>query len=320
MAFLENKRIILATILALALAISGFWVLGKSENKKTYVKTEPPLTAAEKPSAESPDSDNDGLKDWEEKLWGMDLQSSDTDGDGIPDGEEIKLGLNTPTPKEEPITTESENLTQKMTKNLFVSYIQQRRSGLDPKTTAEQIAGALTDEGVGFDFKDDFSLKNMTVVQDHSAEETKNYANKLAEISNKYGSEIKENELDMLARLIRRSNSSNNFVPFNDFKTYSLAYKNAANETAKLVVPQDYLSAHLEYANALNNLAKINSAFSQFMSDPITGLSAVNTYLNEAERIKNSLSTLGVLIRKDGLVFKPDEAGFALVSLINILQ
>jgi len=38
------------------------------------------------------DSDNDGLKDWEEKLWGTDPNNPDTDGDGVKDGEELKQG------------------------------------------------------------------------------------------------------------------------------------------------------------------------------------------------------------------------------------
>jgi len=40
------------------------------------------------------DSDNDGLKDWEEALWKTDPQNPDTDGDGTPDGKEVAEGRN----------------------------------------------------------------------------------------------------------------------------------------------------------------------------------------------------------------------------------
>lgn len=36
------------------------------------------------------DSDGDGLRDWEETLWGLDPNNPDTDGDGETDGEKIK--------------------------------------------------------------------------------------------------------------------------------------------------------------------------------------------------------------------------------------
>ncbi|MDP2593112.1 MAG: hypothetical protein Q8P52_00465 [bacterium] len=38
------------------------------------------------------DSDSDGLKDWEEELWGTDPFNPDTDGDGTSDGDEIREG------------------------------------------------------------------------------------------------------------------------------------------------------------------------------------------------------------------------------------
>jgi len=40
------------------------------------------------------DSDNDGLKDWEEELFGTDPFNPDTDGDGYLDGEEVDSGHN----------------------------------------------------------------------------------------------------------------------------------------------------------------------------------------------------------------------------------
>ncbi len=44
------------------------------------------------------DSDNDGLKDWEEALWKTDPQNPDSDGDGTPDGEEVAEGRNPAVP------------------------------------------------------------------------------------------------------------------------------------------------------------------------------------------------------------------------------
>ena len=40
------------------------------------------------------DSDNDGLRDWEEELFGTDPLNPDTDGDGYLDGEEVNSGHN----------------------------------------------------------------------------------------------------------------------------------------------------------------------------------------------------------------------------------
>ena len=45
-------------------------------------------------SSQTIDSDNDGLKDWEENLYKTDPWNPDTDGDGYLDGEEINSGHN----------------------------------------------------------------------------------------------------------------------------------------------------------------------------------------------------------------------------------
>ncbi|MEK7567086.1 MAG: hypothetical protein AAB527_03065, partial [Patescibacteria group bacterium] len=147
MAFVIEKRIIFATILALTLVISGFWFFNKSGDEKTAINSEQSVTATTKSTVESPDSDNDGLKDWEETLWGTNPNNDDSDNDGISDGEEIKNNEpSVPTPKQEPSQENPLNLTQKTTRDLFVSYIQQRQTGLDPKTAIDQILGTILDD------------------------------------------------------------------------------------------------------------------------------------------------------------------------------
>src|SRR5690606_29956249 len=44
------------------------------------------------PTAFELDTDGDGLRDWEESLWGTDLNEPDTDRDGMGDGEEVESG------------------------------------------------------------------------------------------------------------------------------------------------------------------------------------------------------------------------------------
>lgn len=342
MAFLGNKKIVFATILALVLGAGVFWIYSakggptfgwqKSGGKKIASSENPLAVSIQKQLTDSPDSDGDGLKDWEEQLWGTDQNSPDSDGDGTPDGEEIKIGrdplkagsndyLNPSSAnKEDKAPPEKLNLTQKTTRDLFVSYIQQRQSGLDPISASEGVINAiLNDSGVP-EFENTFSQKDVKTDAYASSEEKKNYINELARITNDGGEKIKANELKTLERAINLANSSDSFEKFGEFADNAAVYKKMAADILKMSVPQNYASAHLRYLNALNNLSKINLVFSVFMSDPIPGLSAVKQYLTEAENIKNSLLALGVSIRADRLVFGPEEYGFAFLSLVNQLQ
>ncbi len=82
------KRKIFIFALVAILVVGGgvifLWTLGN----KTLQDQE--LAAQGFKKIDQPDSDGDGLADWEEELWETDPQKSDTDGDGTSDGEEIK--------------------------------------------------------------------------------------------------------------------------------------------------------------------------------------------------------------------------------------
>ena len=100
------------------------------------------VAAIQKSLAEK-DSDKDGLKNWEEALWGTDPNNSDTDGDGTPDGEEVGLGRN-PTIKgpndkvSPPVADTGENgstqneastATSRVARATFAQYLQAKQNG-----------------------------------------------------------------------------------------------------------------------------------------------------------------------------------------------
>lgn len=103
----------------------------------------------------SQDSDNDGLKDWEEPLYKTDAQNQDTDGDGTNDGEEIKQNRD-PLKKgaDDKITelrktasAETEpgpNLTAELM-NVFIrgGVIEYLAQGGDPNALSEELYGNL---------------------------------------------------------------------------------------------------------------------------------------------------------------------------------
>lgn len=82
------------------------------------------------------DSDADGLKSWEEALYGTDPENPDTDGDGTPDGQEIaarrdplKKGPGDELPElvadtaSGQVAPNQDNLTYRVAKNLFESGV-----------------------------------------------------------------------------------------------------------------------------------------------------------------------------------------------------
>lgn len=87
------------------------------------------------------DADQDGLPDWEEKLWGTDVNSSDTDGDGTSDGEEVKLGQN-PNGRENAINFEK---IREVNQD-FKKFVEQIDSGVRvlPTLTSNKLTATTT--------------------------------------------------------------------------------------------------------------------------------------------------------------------------------
>lgn len=93
-----KKSTILAVILMLlaGLLIDGYLFL-KSESGSASIAQQfsylfDTASLSSEKSDRDIDSDNDGLKDWEEKLYRTDSNNPDSDGDGYLDGEEVAAG------------------------------------------------------------------------------------------------------------------------------------------------------------------------------------------------------------------------------------
>lgn len=92
---LKTKNIPLATIILASIFAVGLILFVGAFSKKSAFSTYNLWGGKETTiESENKDTDNDGLKDWEENLYKTDPLNSDTDADGYLDGEEINSGHN----------------------------------------------------------------------------------------------------------------------------------------------------------------------------------------------------------------------------------
>ena len=87
----RKARVVLA-VLVLAGILGIISIFSRFPQRSVRTKDRPELkTREEQLQKLKQDSDNDGLRDWEEAIFKTDPQKADTDGDGTIDGEEIAL-------------------------------------------------------------------------------------------------------------------------------------------------------------------------------------------------------------------------------------
>ncbi len=97
------------------------------------------------------DSDNDGLPDWQEELYGTDPNNPDTDGDGYSDSQEVELSRNPyPLPLGEKYNITQKILNQEALQNVLLSYLSQKAEYLEshPEISDPAQFSALTDPSI----------------------------------------------------------------------------------------------------------------------------------------------------------------------------
>ena len=150
------------------------------------------------------DSDNDGLKDWEETLWKLDPHKADSNGDGVLDVEEVQkrikeidtnaLKNDTGDITGNQYTKDTE--TDIISKKLFAEYINLKQSGNFNENSINDTANRLVEE----------QLNNKKVTLYYSAKDIKTfpsenkallkaYGNSFATIQAKYQKQYLDNPL-----------------------------------------------------------------------------------------------------------------------------
>ena len=147
----KPKIPLVVIILAIALIIGGLVFVLKYSNKESLLGTKTKYEENLK------DSDNDGLKDWEEELYKTDLHNPDTDGDGYLDGEEVNSGHNPlvkapgdkltfyPLPLGEKYNITKKVLSEEVIGSMLDSYLAQKGEYIDdhPEIDSQEIFSAL---------------------------------------------------------------------------------------------------------------------------------------------------------------------------------
>ena len=201
--YLPSKKFILlllSIIIFLGIIYSYFYFIRPKTLKIDQVKEETKTKIQEFVEL---DTDNDGLKDWEEILWGTNPNVADTDGDGTNDYEEIMLNRdplkpNINPPDKEPSDKTGEEIiiknkkiiedynnltvTEKVSREFFIQFINYENSGY-PLTESEKsiIVEKALSHLPTITFKT-YTEKDIPTIISNDNESLRIYSNKVAEI------------------------------------------------------------------------------------------------------------------------------------------
>ncbi|MBU1091482.1 thrombospondin type 3 repeat-containing protein [Patescibacteria group bacterium] len=257
------------------------------------------------------DSDNDGLKDWEEVLWKTDPQNHDTDEDGTSDGEEIKNNrdplvkapddvLTEKIFKKEEENTKPEALTATVGKQIITDLLMK-------KDKEEILLSAYSSLESIPKQENNYNATSIQKIERATQEEIKNYGNSFGTIIKKYFDSIEQSEVKIVEEFLKNGNLKDEEIK--NLEKISLAYKNTALDASKIKVPSETANEHLNVLNFFDKISENIQNIRNSGADPILRMLEINNYQQNASEAKKSLVNINNYFLRKQIIFNKGESG-----------
>ncbi len=258
-----KARITLA-VFAVIIIAAVFWRFSRTRSTKT--SSAPKIAHTIVRADLINDTDNDGLRDWEETLFRTNPQKADTDGDGVDDGEEIRKGHDPLRPGPDDFlatstarvaqtfigaTPETENLTERVAGLFVTQYLTPRLADSaftpNPELLGRDAAETSIAKALQQDAAPQFSLRDLSRAPADDKETIRAY---LAQLSQTVQLSFKKTpRAELLIQKFLGALEKENYSSLKDFDQYLAEYDSFFNRIKDLNVPSSFTKLHLQYLN-----------------------------------------------------------------------
>ncbi len=310
-----SKKIIFAIIIFVFIIGGAFWSTKIKSNSISY-KNEL-IVQNEQSEKLFKDTDNDGLKDWEEELWGTDINKKDTDVDKTDDFTEVREGrspiIKGPNDKlsdEElrkkinPTIEADLNETDKFSRELFAKYINAKQNG-DVKSVNY---GEFLSESIEKSEKGNVTIYKETDLKkvDNSEENLRKYGNLLGKIIRDKAKEFPKSELEILDQALPKEDAEK----LKELDIPIQRYNGLRDEMLRMEVPEDILKIHTRVINLLGLMSLSVENMKFLLEDPVRSISGVSMYPTATDFMIKAMGELGNYFISKGIIFDKDEDGY----------
>ncbi len=301
--YLPSKKFIYLLISFLVVALVFFIVFKLFSSKNSFLssKNEGTLTVDRLTQAGltvnqlvQKDSDNDGVLDWEENLWGTDPHNPMT-FNGMTDKAYIeakKKELNINPTKDESGMTE----TEKFAKEFFASYVAMKASGQVDANMINNFSSALGQKIVAPNLVDRYSLKDIKTNNDNTKQGEIKYYNRVRALFESYKAKGLGDELSIVNSQLNAPTGTkieDKLTPIGN------AYQDFASEALNITVPSSLSAEHLKIVNTANNTSISVLSMTKITGDPIIGLSGLSQYQKYSDDLVTAVGDLEIKINNN---------------------
>ncbi|PCI30272.1 hypothetical protein COB55_00635 [Candidatus Wolfebacteria bacterium] len=256
------------------------------------------------------DQDNDGLKDWEETLWGSDPNKPDTDFDGTNDGDEVAQGRNPVIAGPDDLITAEDikkgeyvggSTTDSFSEQFITEYflIRERSGGALSESESREFIDRLITSTIDDSPKKAFDSNDFSVIEDNTEESIRKYGSAIRDAIAEYSPKNSENEYIIFIRAVETDDEDEigKIDPIID------GYSNFQKALTVMDVPSTALALHVELTNTIANLRSSITGMRNIFTDPVGAVQGVQSYEITVDSFADVFSKLDNYFVKNNVFF-----------------
>lgn len=280
--------------LAVALGVAVLLVAGAtySATMLSGENTDDVVIAPRSQDKAAQDTDSDGLPDWQEELYGTDINAADSDNDGVGDQEELAMKAN-PTEYGSAPTEPLANYrapaglspTEAMARELFAEYNSKKVDGTysarDQQQTIENLIERHVEPVSASKIYGVSDIKLKTGTTDDA------YAGVLISV-------LRESEKVEVYELVHFAHAvgAKDFNGTPELIASAALYRAIVNKMGTIEVPPHVATEHIALMQAISNLADAAQYLGTWSGDPLVALSYVDYFTTSEKKMNAALQNL----------------------------
>lgn len=288
--YLPSKKfisIILFIIILIALFFAIKGIISYFQNRKGNGNKQVTMTIG---SIIQKDSNDNGIADWEEYLWGLNPNKDGQKNKEFILNKKSELAQNNKLMVVDDSRYISEN--EMLSREFFATIISLQQTGNLNEESINSIS-EIIGQKIEAPLIDDIYTNNSLVLLSDSELSNEKYLDNLNDLVLKY----ENNDIGSELTLISQGLGNNDPQALYAAKTVALAYRSFGEELIKTPVPSSLAETHLRLANNYEKTSQSIEGLTQTLIDPIVGMRAIINYKRYSEDLVSDLEELSMILQ-----------------------
>ena len=275
-----TRIVAIAIILAVALGIYGL----TRYLKNRAIKHKANLVVASIAGADN-DSNENGIPDWEEKLWGLDPSKNGTDNKAFIEAKRAAIAEQRPDLASNANGPLSEN--DILSRDFFAIVMSLQQGGQLDESSIQAVGNSIGKSIEATPIPDIYT-RNMIKVVESNPDSVSDYYGAFLGIVLEYDEKNIGDELTFISQGIQNKDPN----AIKQIKSISDAYKAFGKDFIKIPVPNTLVAAHLNLANDYEKVGQSVAGLTDVLSDPLNGIRSFINYKTYTDALTNDLDLL----------------------------